>query len=375
MTTRVDVAAARRRSARRLLARSGTALLSILIALVAAAPTALADPAGPTDYQTEIIGIEPDVDGISLEVIGGDSFVELTVDPGVEVMVLGYRGEDYLHFLADGTVLQNERSPSRWLNDDRFGDGTIPPEATPDAEPEWVQVSDDGQFAWHDHRSHWMNEARPPAAGPGDVILEAVIPMIVSGTPVEVAVRSTWVEAPTTAAPVAVGAIAALALGIVVVGRTRTGGRNRSDEPNDAAPPGPVSGIAVAALTTAGVAAIALALGFVAYTSVPSETGPSPLFWFLPAIAVVLAAAALIARRSQAFAAASILAVAALVLAFWGWLRREALVRAIIPTDAPAWLDRIGIATAIAVGVVALVAAVWTAATPAAVAPTPERSR
>jgi hypothetical protein len=335
----------------------------------------MADPAGPTDYQTEIIGIDPDVDGISLAVIGGDSFVELTVDPGVEVMVLGYRGEDYLRFDADGTVHQNERSPSRWLNDDRFGDGTIPPEATPDAEPDWTQVSDDGQFAWHDHRSHWMNEARPPAAGPGDVILEAVIPMIVNGTSVEVAVRSTWLEGPTMAAPVAVGAVAALALGIAVVGRARPGGRNRSDEPTGAERRVPMSEIAVAAVATAGVAALALALGLMAYTSVPSETGPSPLFWFLPGVAVVLAAVALVVGRRQAFAAASILAVAALVLAFWGWLRREALVRAIIPTDAPAWLDRIGIATAIAVGVVALVAAVWAAATPAAVAPTPERSR
>lgn len=335
----------------------------------------MADPAGPTDYQTEIIGIEPDVDGIAMVVIGGDSFVELTVEPGVEVMVLGYNGEDYLRFDADGTVHQNERSPSRWLNDDRFSNVEVPPEATPDAEPEWTQVSDDGQFAWHDHRSHWMNEARPPAAGPGDVILEAVIPIIVDGTPVGVAVRSTWVEGPTTAAPVLAGAVAALALGLVVVGRARSDGSDRSDEPAAAERRGPVSGLAAVAAATAGTSAVALALGFVAYTAVPSETGPSPLFWFLPAIAVVLAVITLVIGRSRAFAAASALAVAALVLGFWGWLRREALVRAIIPTDAPAWLDRLGIATAIAVGAVALVAAVWAAATPAAVAPTPERSR
>jgi hypothetical protein len=236
-------------------------------------------------------------------------------------------------------------------------------------------VSDDGQFAWHDHRSHWMNEARPPAAEPGDVILEAVVPLIVDGTPVGVSVRSTWVEGPTTAAPVAVGAVAALALGFVVVGRARPGGRNRSDEATEAASQGPVWRLTSVATATAATAALALGLGLVAYTSVPSETGPSPLFWFLPAVALVLAAAALIVRRSRAFAAASVLAVAALALAIWGWLRREALVRAIIPTDAPAWLDRIGIATAIAIGAVAVVAAVWTAATPAAAAPTPERSR
>lgn len=361
----------RRRPGRILAARVAVAVAVGVSGLVTTAPAAMADPAGPTDYRTEILGVEPDVEGISLEVIGGDSFIELTVEPGVEVMVLGYRGEDYLRFDVDGTVHQNERSPSRWLNDDRFGEGTIPPEATPDAEPQWVQVSDDGQFAWHDHRSHWMNEARPPAARPGDVILEAVIPMIVSGVPVEVAVRSTWIEGPRAAAPTAVGAVAALALGIVVVRHARPGGRARIAGPTaaDLRPP---------ALATAATAALALALGAVAYTSVPAETGPSTLLWLLPGVAAVAAPAALTIRRRQPFGAASIVAVAALMLAIWGWLRREALVRAIIPSDAPAWLDRVGIAAAIGVGAVALAAAVWTAAVPAA--PTPagdptERSR
>ena len=353
--------------------RAGAALVIGVLLLLATAPRAMADPAGPTDYRTDIIGIEPDVDGIAATVIGGDSFIELTVDPGVDVMVIGYRGEDYLRFDADGAVYQNERSPSRWLNDDRFGDGTIPPEATPDAEPEWIRVADDGQFAWHDHRSHWMNEARPPAAEPGDVILEAVIPVVVSGTPVEIAVRSTWVEGPTTAAPLAAGAIAALALGVVVMARSRPGGRSR--DRGDAEPRGSISGLGAAAAATAGTAALALALGVTAFVSVPSETGPSPLFWLLPGIAVLLAAGALVLGRSQPFASASLVAVAALALALWGWLRREALVRAIIPTDAPAWLDRVGIATAIAIGAVALVAAVWTAANPAAALSTPERSR
>ena len=159
-----------------------------------------------------------------------------------------------------------------------------------------------------------------------------------SGTPVDIAVRSTWVEGPTTAAPLAAGAVAALALGVVVVGRSRPGGHGRDHHRADGRDPG--SGLGAAAAATGASAALALALGVVAYTSVPSETGPSPLFWFLPGVAILLAAGALVLGRRRVFAAASMSAVAALALAIWGWLRREALVRAIIPTDAPAWLDR-----------------------------------
>ena len=177
-------------------------LLGFGMVLLIAVPVA-ADPAGPTDYRTEVTGIDPSVDGVEMTIIGGDSFVELTVAPGIEAIVIGYRGEEYLRFAGDGVVYQNELSPTRWLNEDRFGDGEIPADADPEAEPEWIRVADDGQFAWHDHRSHWMNEARPPAASPGSVILEAVIPIVVSGAPVEVGVRSTWIAGPphATASP------------------------------------------------------------------------------------------------------------------------------------------------------------------------------
>jgi hypothetical protein len=84
-----------------------------------------------------VLGVEPAAEAISLRFIGGDSFIELTVDAGHGVTVTGYRGEPY-----------------RWfLNDDRFGRGPLPAEVDPEAEPEWERVATGGRYAWHDHRA------------------------------------------------------------------------------------------------------------------------------------------------------------------------------------------------------------------------------
>ncbi len=55
-------------------------------------------------------------------VVGGDSFLEVSVDEGHEVLVPGYQGEPYLRFRADGTVERNRNSPATYLNDSRQGD-------------------------------------------------------------------------------------------------------------------------------------------------------------------------------------------------------------------------------------------------------------
>ncbi|HSP28894.1 MAG TPA: hypothetical protein VLN74_10135, partial [Ilumatobacteraceae bacterium] len=67
----------------------------------AVASPAFADPPGPTDYQSEIVSVAPETPEIEVGVIGGDSFVELRVEPGTEAMVVGYEGEDYLWFRPD----------------------------------------------------------------------------------------------------------------------------------------------------------------------------------------------------------------------------------------------------------------------------------
>lgn len=304
--------------------------------LVLLAPGAAgADPAGPTDYETEIISVEPEVVSIELDVIGGDSFLQLTSTGSHAIDVLGYRGEPYLRFQPDGIVLRNERSPSRWLNDDRFGDAELPAIADPDAAPDWVDVADEGRYAWHDHRAHWMNTSPPPGADPGDVILEAVVPLVVDGEDVTVSVRSTLVQRPTMVPAGGAALIAALA--VLAIGRTRR-------------------------LTAVllGVAIASAAAGLVAYRSVPPETGPSMLLWALPAVAALsatIAAAVGTADPKRALLVSGLQMTAAAELVVWAIARSDALRRAVIPSEFPPTLDRIVIAVAGSAGAVAIVVA------------------
>lgn len=309
-------------------------LLTVTALVVVAAPAA-ADPAGPTDYDTEITAIEPVVDGVELRMIGGDSFLELDNSGGREIEVVGYDGEPYLLFEPDGRVLENQRSPSKFLNDDRFAETEIPPEADADADPDWREVAGDGTYAWHDHRTHWMNQARPPGREPGDQILEAVVPLLVDDTTVAVTVRSFWLPAPSP-----LPAVGAALLGASVAAVVAFAARRRSERWWWSA-----SLAAVAAL-------LAAAVGLVAYRSVPAETEPSLGLWLLPVVALASAGVAVLVRRRSAVLGDGLLLLAALELVAWAWTRRDAVSAAIIPTDAPFALDRASITFAAAVGVV-----------------------
>ncbi|MGH9132695.1 MAG: hypothetical protein ACRDZZ_02065, partial [Ilumatobacteraceae bacterium] len=83
------------------------ALVSIAVAAVVLSPApAAADAAGPTDYRSEVVAVEPSTPSIEVSIVGGDAFVLLRVDPGIEVVVEGYAGEPYLRFAADGAVYE-----------------------------------------------------------------------------------------------------------------------------------------------------------------------------------------------------------------------------------------------------------------------------
>ncbi len=296
---------------------------------------AAADPAGPTDYLSEITGIEPATDGIALRMIGGDSFLELEVAQGLEVIVIGYRGEDYLWFAPDGTVYENERSPSVYLNEDRFGEQEPPDAADHEAAPVWREIGTGGRFAWHDHRTHWMNRARPPGAEPGDIILEAVVPLVVNGQDVSVTVQSVWQKAP---APW--GAVTGVAVGLALtIGLARRFGRTA----------GSAAASALAAVT-------ALAIGGWQVLSLPPETGPSVLLWLLPAVALFCAAAALWSIRGNGWddLISGLVLLAALEVAIWSWFRFDGVTAAIIPTDAPFLIDRAVTVAALVIGILSL---------------------
>jgi len=310
--------------------RTVVATTLLLAVLIVSAPPAAADAAGPTDYRTDIVSVRPSTPSIELSMIGGDSFMRLVQLEPVEVLVLGYRGEPYLRFDPDGNVVENRRSPSTWLNQDRFGtDESLPSFVDHEAPPDWRRVADDGSYAWHDHRSHWMNPSRPPGAEPGDQVLEATVPIEVAGLPVTVTVASFLLEDPPWW-PAALGVVVALAGGIPAVRSGRLS----------------LVAVVVAAATAA------LVLGIIAFRSVPAETEPSSLLWLLPALAVVtiLAVAALRNRLATTVYLDGLSVVAGSTHAAWALTRFDALTKALIPSDAPASLDRLVIGVALVIG-------------------------
>ena len=302
---------------------------------------ASADPPAPTDYKSEIVSVEPPTSTIETSIVGGDSFFELTVAPGTDVVVVGYQGEEMIWFRTDGTVWENRNSPSTYLNADRLGGGGIPDTATADAEPDWTRVAGDGNFSWHDHRAHWMQRARPFGSGPGDQILESVIPLVVDGVDVDVTVISTWQPAPSPI-PATAGFVVGLGLAVAAWFLHRA---RRS----------------VAALAAAlPVAILALIVGAWQFRSLPPETGPKLVWWILPLVAVISASfGTLAASRRKTFAADAAMLLVGVELAIWGFLKRAGLDAAIIPTNAPAELDRFVTAMALSSGVAFAAFALW----------------
>lgn len=310
------------------------------------AGVASADPPGPTDYLSEVVDIDPNVAGIEVEIVGGDSFVLLTVAPGIGVDVVGYSGEPYLRFLPDGTVEENQLAPSKYLNEDRYAAGEIPTEADATAEPRWMVVADDGAYAWHDHRTHWMNEIPPPGRGPGDQVAEGVVPLFVDGVEVDVTVASVWQDPPSSL-PVVLGLAGGVLLAIAMI-------RRRSK---------------LTAAAILGLAAVALVAGGTAYLSVPTETAPPWSLWVFPLTSALLSGVVLLGRGRSEFVAryeSFLLLIAALELVGWGVAHWGWLWPAILPTALPFWMDRF-------VGAVTLVGALGATAAVVAEAVAPQR--
>ncbi len=300
---------------------------------------AAADPPGPTNYLSDVVDIDPEVAGIEVEIIGGDSFVLLSVAPGVTVDVVGYGGEPYLRFLPDGTVEENRLAPSKYLNEDRYAAGDIPAEADAAAAPEWVVVADDGSYAWHDHRTHWMNEIPPPGRGPGDQVAEGVVPLFVDGVEVDVTVASVWQDPPSSL-PVVLGLTGGVLLTVAMI-------RGRPQ---------------LTAAAIFGLAVMAGVAGGTAYLSVPAETAPPWSLWVFPLTSALLSALVLLGRNRSEFVVRYqpvLLLIAALELVGWGVAHWGWLWPAVLPTALPFWLDRFvgGITLVGAIGATAAVVA------------------
>lgn len=322
-------------------------LLTGIIAVVwsvATVTVAVADPPGPTNYMSEVIEVDPETSGFTVEIVGGDSFVLLSVEAGVTVAVTGYQGEPYLRFLPDGTVEENQLAPSKYLNEDRYAASELPDRASAEAPPDWLVVSNDGSYAWHDHRTHWMNSVPPPGRAPGDQIAEGVIPLLVNGVEVDITVASVW-QQPPSSLPIAVGFTIGLLLAFALLRRRE-------------------SFLAQAVL---GMALATTVVGVVAYMSVPTETAPPWSLWVFPVTSAILALLARIGagrggwieRQQRTLLLIATLELVGWGIAHWGWLWAS-----ILPTNLPYWSDRLVAATVLVGATGAAVAVLMAAAAP-----------
>lgn len=313
--------------------RTGASLALAGLALVLAAGPAAADPPRPTDHRSTVTA-GASGDGFEVDVVGGDSLLRLRVDEGHEVVVLGYRDEPYLRFLADGTVERNRRSEATYINDDRYGgDGELPAEVDPDADPDWEEVGDGGTYAWHDHRIHWMSPERPVDIDPGGTVLEWTVPLTIDGQDHEVTGVLT-LEARQSPIPW-------VALAGVVVAVTLLLGRRY--------------GSLVAPVAVIVGAVVALVAGLGEIDAIPPEAGRNPFAVAVPVVGLVAAVCSVLARRRPVNLPA--IAAAACVLG-WVAFRLPVLTRPVLPTSLPAGLDRTSTAIALGAGLAVAIGAV-----------------
>ncbi len=180
----------RPRDGRRRLVAGVVLAWAVLVATVAPAG---AHSVGGGKYVSTVTTLTPPTPVVTASIGGGDELLALQVQSGHEVVVLGYAGEPYLRFAPDGTVYENQLSPARFLNADRFGQTRPPAGITPEAAaaaPDWRPLGGGGSWVWHDHRIHWMSQQEPDAIkGRESETVELFpwkVPLTVDGATVEV---------------------------------------------------------------------------------------------------------------------------------------------------------------------------------------------
>ncbi|MFJ8579514.1 hypothetical protein [Micromonospora sp. NPDC093277] len=142
-------------------------------------------------YRAELHAVTPPRPDIQVQVDPGGEWIELTNNGPDEVIVLGYTREPYLRITAT-SVQENELSQTTYLNRSLFADSVPTGQDGGTLAPAWKTTSTKGTKRWHDHRIHWMGQARPPvvAADPrhphpiGDWTVHTTIadqPLVITG--------------------------------------------------------------------------------------------------------------------------------------------------------------------------------------------------
>ena len=190
-------------------------LASAVLALTSATPAVAHE--GSANYRSTVRSLSPPVDGVDIQVVNYDDRLLLVNRTGRDVEVRGYDGEPYIRIGADGAVRVNKRSPSYYLNLERFGEVAPPPEAREAARPRWELVGETGRFEWHDHRIHYMSKSAPSQVADTDKrtkVFDWQIPFEVGGKRVVAKGDLFWV--PSAGGGLPRGALIALA--VLVIG-------------------------------------------------------------------------------------------------------------------------------------------------------------
>jgi hypothetical protein len=112
-------------------------------------------------YRTGFSDVAPTPPGITVRVDPAGEWLELTNKGPALVLVLGYSREPYLR-ITSTVVEENQLSPTTYLNRSLFADAVPSGQDSTTVAPVWKQIGTGGAVRWHDHRIHWMGQARPP---------------------------------------------------------------------------------------------------------------------------------------------------------------------------------------------------------------------
>ena len=155
-------------------------------------------------YRTDLSALVPAPDGVTAGVDPGGDWVEVTNGGTATVIVLGYGGEPYLRVNAT-EVDENRLSESTYLNRSLFADSVPSGSSGAGVPPVWQPTGEAGRARWHDHRIHWMGQARPPAVAADPrhphAIGDWVVHATAGGTPFEIRGTLRWIGKPASADP------------------------------------------------------------------------------------------------------------------------------------------------------------------------------